>query len=74
MPGGWGFRFVQIRGSPFLDSSKGQNKENFDKYSSHEPRTGWNTLIFTMAHPLGKEIQGCSNKVPRVMYSPTSGA
>jgi len=42
---GWGFRFVQIKGP-----NKGQSKENFDK-SSHEPRTGWNTLIFTMEHP-----------------------
>jgi len=23
-----------------------------------------------MGHPLDKEIQGCSNKVPRVMYGP----
>jgi len=57
-----------------LGRNKGQNKENFDKCSTHEQRTGWNTLIFTMEHPLGKEIQGCSNKVPRVMYGPISGA
>jgi len=25
-------------------------------------------------HPWGKEIQVCSNKVPRVMYGPTPGA
>jgi len=31
-------------------------------------------LIFSMEHPWGKEIQGCSNKVPRVMYGPTPGA
>jgi len=27
-----------------------------------------------MEHPLGKEIQICSNKVPRIMYGPTPGA
>jgi len=51
MPGGWGFRFVQIRGWHLLGSNKGQNKEHFDKSSSHEPHTCWNTLIFTMEHP-----------------------
>jgi len=45
MLGGWGFRFVQIRGWALLGSNKGQNNENFDKSSSHEQRTGWNTLI-----------------------------
>jgi len=55
-------------------SNKGQNKKKIDKLSSHEPRTGWNTLIFTMEHPLGKDIQGCLNKVPRVMHGPTPGA
>jgi len=33
MPGGWEFRFVQIRGWPLLGPNKGQNKENFDKTS-----------------------------------------
>jgi len=49
-------------------------REMLMKSSSHEPCTGWNTLIVTIEHPLGKEIQGCSNKVPRVMYGPTPGA
>jgi len=31
--GGWGFRFVQIKGWPLLGPSKGQNKENIQKYS-----------------------------------------
>jgi len=30
MPGGWGFRSVQIKG---LAPNKGQNKENFNKSS-----------------------------------------
>jgi len=29
--------------------------------------TGWNVLIFSMEHPWGKEIQVCSNKVPKVI-------
>jgi len=48
MLGGWGFRFVQIKG---LGPNKGQNKENFDKSSknsSHEQTTGQNALIFGM--------------------------
>jgi len=35
---------------------------------------GQNTLILSMEHPWGKEIQFCSNKVPRVMYGPTPRA
>jgi len=38
MPGGWGFRFVQI---------KGLNKENFDKKSSsHEPLAGMHLYLY----------------------------
>jgi len=33
-----------------------------------------NALMFGMDYPWGKEIQICSNKVPRVMYGPTPGA
>jgi len=33
-----------------------------------------NALVFSMEHPWGKEIQVCSNKVPRVMHGPTPGA
>jgi len=37
MLGGWGFRFIEIKGlTPFgvLGPRKGQNKENFDKSSN----------------------------------------
>jgi len=55
VPGGWGFRFVQI---------KGLNKENFDKSSEiFSCTTGRNALIFGMEYPWGKEIQVCSDKV-----------
>jgi len=73
MLGGWGFRFVQIKGlfwGPIRGKIRGGGIINLQKSSSHEPRTGRNTLIFSMEHPWGKEIQGCSNKVPRVMYDP----
>jgi len=36
--------------------------------------TGRNALIFDMEHPWDKEIQVCSNEVPRVMYGPAPGA
>jgi len=73
---GWGFRFVQIKVWPLLAPNKGQNKENFDKSSITflSWTNGRNALIFSMAHPWGKEIQFYSNKVPRVMCGPTPGA
>jgi len=35
--------------------------------------SGRNALIFGMECPWGKEIQICSNKVPRVMHGSTPG-
>jgi len=33
MIGGWGFRFIQIKGLAPFGANKGQNKENFVKSS-----------------------------------------
>jgi len=44
MLGGWGFRFVQIKGlAPFGAQYGGKIRKiliNFQKYSSHEPLAG----------------------------------
>jgi len=72
-----GIQIVQIKGLALWGPITGKIRKIFiylQKSSSHEPRTGWNTLIFTMWHPLGKEIQGCSNIVPGVIYGSTQGA
>jgi len=76
MLGGWGFRTVQIKRVAPLGPNMGQNKENFDKYSKifFSCTTGRNVLIFGLECPWGKEIQICSNTVPRVMHDPTLGA
>jgi len=42
---------------------------NLQKSSSQE-LTGRNALIFSMEHPWGKDIQVCSNQVPRVILGP----
>jgi len=60
---GWGFRFV------LLGPNKGQNKENFDKYSKiFSSTTSQNALLCGKNLSLGERIQVCSNEVPRVMY------
>jgi len=56
---------------PFWGPIRGKIRKiliNLQTSSSHEPRTGRNTLIFSM------EIEVFSTKVPRVMYGPTAGA
>jgi len=47
-----------LRAWPLLGPSKGQNKENFDKYSKifFSLTTGRNALKFGMEHPCGKDI------------------
>jgi len=75
MPGGWGIQCSNKGAGPFWGPIRGKVRKiliNLQKSSSHEPLTGRNTLMFSMEHPWGKEIQG-SNKVPRVTYGPTPG-
>jgi len=59
--GGWGFRFVQIRGKIR------KILINLQKFS-YKPLAGINALLFCMDHLWGKEIEVCSNEVPRFMY------
>jgi len=66
---------IQIYSNKGADPFRGKIKNILInlKNSSHEPPTGWNGLIFSIEHPRGKEIQECSNKIPRVMCGPPQG-
>jgi len=46
---------------PFWDQTRGKIRKIFLSWT-----IGWNALIFGIEHPWGKEIQVCSNEVPRV--------
>jgi len=71
-----GIQIVQIRGWSLLGPNKRNNKENVEKSSKifFSWTNGRNALIFSMEHTWSKEIQVCSNQVPRVMCGPTPGA
>jgi len=64
MHGKRGFRFVQTKGLAPIGPNKGQNKDNFDKYSKifFSWTTDRNALVFSMDHPLGDEFQICTKK------------
>jgi len=61
MPGNGDSNCSNKGAGPFLGTVRGKIRKiliNLQK-CSHELRTGRNTLIFSMKHPWGKEIQVC---------------
>jgi len=73
MHGVWGLRCVEMKGLSLWCSIRDKIIKiliNLQKSSFHSQ----NVLIFGMEYSLGKEIQVCSNKVPRTIYGSTPGA
>jgi len=69
-----GIKFVQIKRLALSGPIRGKRMKKFDKFSKSLLLMNHWLECINVWHAWGKEIQVCSNEVPRVMYGLTPGA